>query len=206
MPRTLLNIAGALLCSTLLVACDKPQPPSVPVAAPVEIPAAPPVTDVAEVPKAEEPAATAEAVPNAAPAMEQVRVLHVAKADEENLASLKSFEGKYRWDGVDYLKQGVLAQRLKALTGSQYETLLKNLQTVGPLEAEDGMLRISGNRQHMGGEEVAAVVIDPARNGLRVWLLSEGKHQVFTDVEGADIPWPSGVQAMIKNVLQAPAS
>ena len=203
MPRTLLNIAGALACATLLVACDKPQPPSVPAAAPVEIPAPP---SVADVPKAEEPAATAEVVSNAMPEMAQVRVLHVPKEGEESLASLKSFEGKYRWDGVDYLKQGVLAQRLKALTGSKYETLLKNLQTVGPLEADDGMLRVSGNRQHMGGEEVAAVVIDPARNGLRVWLLSEGKHQVFTDVEGADIPWPSGVQAMIKNVLQAPAS
>ena len=96
MPRTLLNIAGALACCTLLVACDKPQPPSVPAAAPVEIPAPPPVTDVAEVPKAEEPAATAELVPNAAPAMEPVRVLHVAKEGEESLASLKSFEGKYR--------------------------------------------------------------------------------------------------------------
>jgi hypothetical protein len=206
MPRTLLNIAGALACATLLVACDKPQPPSVPAAAPVEIPAPPPVTDVADLPKAEEPAATAEVVSNATPEMAQVHVLHVAKEGEESLASLKSFEGKYRWDGVDYLKQGVLAQRLKALTGAQYETLLKNLQTVGPLEVDDGMLRVSGNRQHMGGEEVAAVVIDPARNGLRVWLLSEGKNQVFTDVDGADIPWPSGVQAMIKNVLQAPAS
>ena len=97
-------------------------------------------------------------------------------------------------------------QRLKALMGAKYETLLKNLQAVGPLEADDGMLRVSGNRQHMGGEEVAAVVIDPARNGLRVWLLSEGKNQVFTDVDGADIPWPAGVQAMIKNVQQAPAS
>lgn len=203
MPRTLLNIAGALACATLLVACDKPQAPSVPVAAQADIPAPPPVADV---PKAEEPVATAEVVPNAVPEMEQVRVLHVPKEGEESLASFKSFEGKYRWDGVDYLKQGVLAQRLKALMGAQYETLLKNLQAVGPLEADDGMLRVSGNRQHMGGEEVAAVVIDPARNGLRVWLLSEGKNQVFTDVDGADIPWPSGVQAMIKNVLQAPAS
>jgi hypothetical protein len=38
------------------------------------------------------------------------------------------------------------------------------------------------------------VVIDPVRNGLRVWLLSEGRQTVFTDVDGADIPWPSGAK------------
>ena len=130
----------------------------------------------------------------------------MAKDGEEGLSSLKAMEGKYRWDGVDYLKTGVLAQRLKALTGAQYETVLKNLDTVGPLETQGSAMAVFGNRQRMGGEESAAIVIDPARNGLRVWLLSAGRQTVFTDVQGDDIPWPESVQSLIQNVAAQPAS
>jgi hypothetical protein len=41
----------------------------------------------------------------------------VAKDGEPGLDSLKPLQGKYRWDGVDYVKDGVLAQRLKTLMG-----------------------------------------------------------------------------------------
>ncbi|MEG0142399.1 MAG: hypothetical protein RR707_16415 [Comamonas sp.] len=207
MSRILMTAAAsALACAALLAGCDQTKAPaaSAPVDAPVQAPA--PAPEPAAVPVAaapeQAPAATAQSVPG--PAIEQVRVLHVAKDDEESLASLKSMEGKYRWDGVDYLKTGVLAERLKALTGKYYETVLKNLETVGPLETQENMLTVFGNRQRMGGEESAGVVIDTARNGLRIWLLTEGKQIVFTDVDGADIPWPKDMQTLIAN--QQPAS
>ena len=207
MSRILMTAAAsALACAALLAGCDQTKAPaaSAPVDAPVQAPASAP--EPAAVPAAtapeQAPAATAQVVPGAA--IEQVRVLHVAKDGEEGLASLKSMEGKYRWDGVDYLKTGVLAERLKALTGQYYETVLKNLETVGPLETQENMLTVFGNRQRMGGEESAGVVIDPARNGLRIWLLTEGKQIVFTDVDGADIPWPKDMQTLIAN--QQPAS
>lgn len=207
MSRILMTAAAsALACAALLAGCDQTKTPeasapadaSVPATAP-EPAAVPAVT--ATVPE-QAPAATAQVAPSIS--IEQVRVLHVAKDGEEGLASLKSMEGKYRWDGVDYLKTGVLAERLKALTGKHYETVLKNLETVGPLEMQENMLTVFGNRQRMGGEESAGVVIDPARNGLRIWLLTEGKQIVFTDVDGADIPWPKDMQTLIAN--QQPAS
>ena len=207
MSRILMTAAvSALTCAALLAGCDQTKAPaaSAPVGAPVQAPV--PAPEPAALPAAtateQAPAATAQVVPG--PAIEQVRVLHVAKDGEEGLASLKSMEGKYRWDGVDYLKTGVLAERLKALTGQYYETVLKNLETVGPLETQENMLTVFGNRQRMGGEESAGVVIDPARNGLRIWLLTEGKQIVFTDVDGADIPWPKDMQTLIAN--QQPAS
>ena len=207
MSRILMTAAAsALACAALLAGCDQTKVPaaSAPVDAPVQAPA--PAPDPAAVPATtateQAPAATAQVVPG--PAIEQVRVLHVAKDGEEGLASLKSMEGKYRWDGVDYLKNGVLAERLKVLTGKYYGTVLKNLETVGPLETQENMLTVFGNRQRMGGEESAGVVIDPARNGLRIWLLTEGKQIVFTDVDGADIPWPQDMQTLIAN--QQPAS
>ena len=207
MSRILMTAAAsALACAALLAGCDQTKAPaaSAPLDAPVQVPATAP--EPAAVPAAtapeQAPAATAQVVPG--PAVEQVRVLYVAKDGQEGLASLKSMEGKYRWDGVDYLKTGVLAERLKALTGKYYETVLKNLETVGPLETQENMLTVFGNRQRMGGEESAGVVIDPARNGLRIWLLTEGKQIVFTDVDGADIPWPQDMQTLIAN--QQPAS
>lgn len=199
MSRILMTaVAGALACAALLSGCDQSKSSSA--SAPVDA-SVPATTAVPAATPEQAPAATAQVVPN--PAMEQVRVLHVAKEGEESLASLKSMEGKYRWDGVDYLKTGVLAERLKALTGKHYDTVLNNLETVGPLETQDNMLTVFGNRQRMGGEESAGVVIDPARNGLRVWLLTEGKQIVFTDVDGPDIAWPKDMQTLIANQLPA---
>ncbi|MEX8193186.1 hypothetical protein [Comamonas guangdongensis] len=190
MSRTLVNAAAcALACLALLAACDKTKTPA-------------PTTSSAPAGAVSKPPSGPAAAPaQPAAAIKQVRVLHVTKEGEESLDSLKPLEGKYRWDGVDYLQQGVLAGRLKALVGVQYDTLLKNLQTLGPLEPAAGLLYVMGNRQHQGGEEMAAVVIDPVRNGLRVWLLSEGKQTVFTDVDGAEIPWPSDVETMFRNIV-----
>ena len=210
MSRILMTAAAsALACVALLAGCDQSKSAAAPAAADVPMaPAATPAEPAAQAAPAAvaepAPAATAEVV--SASSIEQVRVLHVAKDGEEGLSSLKAMEGKYRWDGVDYLKTGVLAERLKALTGAQYETVLKNLDAVGPLETQGSVMFMSGNRRRRGGEEVAAIVIDPARNGLRVWLLSAGKQTAFTDVQGDDIPWPESVQSLLKNLEAQPAS
>jgi len=189
MSRNFVSTAAvALAAAALLVACDKTKAPA-PTAAAADARAA-----------AAPPAATAQIEAAATAPVEEVRVPHVATDGEPGLDSLKPLQGKYRWDGVDYVKDGVLAQRLKTLMGPQYDTLLKNLQALGPLEPSAAVLYVMGNRQHQGGEEMAAVVIDPVRNGLRVWLLSEGWQTVFTDVDGADIPWPSAVQSMLRNI------
>ena len=194
MSRNFVSTAAvALAAAALLVACDKTKAPS-PTAAAEDVRAA---AAAAAAP----PAATAQIEEAATVPVEEVRVPHVATDGEPGLDSLKPLQGKYRWDGVDYVKDGVLAQRLKTLMGPQYDTLLKNLQALGPLEPSAALLYVMGNRQHQGGEEMAAVVIDPVRNGLRVWLLSEGRQTVFTDVDGADIPWPSAVQSMLRNIV-----
>lgn len=197
--------AVALAVAALLAACDRAKAPS-PTTAAAPVDAAAPATEPAKpapLPeaKAQEPAATAQVEDAATNSMQEVRAPHVVKDGEPSLDSLKPLQGKYRWDGVDYVKDGVLAERLKTLMGHQYDTLLKNLQTLGPLEPSADLLYVMGNRQHQGGEEMAAVVIDPVRNGLRVWLLSEGRQTVFTDVDGADIPWPSAVQSMLRNIV-----
>lgn len=205
MSRNLVNAAAAaLVAAAFLAACDKTKAPS-PTASTASVEAlapAPAGVLIKAEPQQDKPAATAQMESGGQNAIQEVRIPYVVKEGEQGLDSLKPLQGKYRWDGVDYVKDGVLAERLKALTGPQYDTLLKNLQTLGPLEPVSGLLYVLGNRQHQGGEEMAAVVIDPVRNGLRVWLLSEGKQTVFTDVEGAEIPWPSAVETTLNNLRQ----
>ncbi|WP_304349542.1 hypothetical protein [Comamonas testosteroni] len=200
MSRNFVSTAAvARAAAALLVPCEKTRAPA-PTAAAADARAAAAAAAAPPAATAQiEEAATAQIEAATAP-VEEVRVPHVATDGEPGLDSLKPLQGKYRWDGVDYVKDGVLAQRLKTLMGPQYDTLLKNLQALGPLEPSAAVLYVMGNRQHQGGEEMAAVVIDPVRNGLRVWLLSEGQQTVFTDVDGADIPWPSAVQSMLRNI------
>ncbi|MBF5006608.1 hypothetical protein [Diaphorobacter caeni] len=136
------------------------------------------------------------------PAPSVAEQIHAYKASpgEAALDSLRPFLGKNPNEGTDYLRQGILAERMKKLLGDRYDAVLKNLETVGPLTKEGGRWSIVGNRQHQGGKEVAAVVIDPGRNGLRVWLLSNGQQTTYTDLgEGHVIPWTPDVKKVMAN-------
>ena len=130
-------------------------------------------------------------------------VVPAAQPQAAPLSSLRPSLGQYPHEGGDYLRQGALAQRLRALLGPErYAVLLANLQVSGPLSAEGELWFITGNRQHQGGAEQAAVVIDPARDALRVWLLHAGRAQEFTDPPDAHIPWPADVRTMLGNARQ----
>lgn len=123
--------------------------------------------------------------------------------DEESLAGLRGSVGKYPYDDTNYLEHGVLADRLRALLGAHYPQFLANMRTVSPLTEAGGLWYVTGNRPHAGGAEVAAVVIDPRRNALRVWLLSGGASREFVDPPTARIAWPVEVQTLRRNLGQA---
>lgn len=115
------------------------------------------------------------------------------------LASLRALVGSYPGERTDYLRQGALAQRLQALLGEDYPVLLANLGTSGPLVQDGALLYISGNRPHEGGDEQAAVVVDPARNALRVWLVHSGSAQEWSDPLSVRLDWPRDVQIQQSN-------
>ncbi|CAM4161767.1 Lipoprotein [Comamonas aquatilis] len=190
MPWTVFKAACALSAAVLLAACDKPASK-----APANAPAASAVDSVQPAP-AEKPQADP-----AKPGAQEVLIPYKGPDTEPGLASMAMQVGKYHSEGLDYLKEGVLAKRLKALLGEQYATLLENLGTSGPLEQHGQLLSLTGNRPHQGGDESAAIVIDPARNGLRVWLQHQGQQTVFTDVEGDAIAWPEPVQVFMDNAM-----
>lgn len=183
--------AGLVLGAAMLAltACD-PRSPSVPT------PKADPTVGLDVAAPAPVPGTVqAATVEPAAPApIRQVRLPSTAKPGEAGLDSLAEYLGKYPYDSTNYLEQGVLADRLKALLGPRYPTLLINMRTVGALTKEGDVWSIVGLRPHQGGEEMGAVVIDPARNALRVWLLNDGQQSDFSDAAGADIAWPDQVR------------
>ncbi|MET1117133.1 MAG: hypothetical protein ABWY08_19575 [Comamonas sp.] len=193
----------------LLAACEpKPPEPKVAHAAPaVSVPAMAGTIHASAVPlTTADVSATAAVILSdkpvpAKPGAADTRA--TAGAPLESLASLAGSVGKYPYDADNYLEQGVLAARLRALMGEEYPLLLANMRTVSPLTAADGLWYITGNRPHEGGVESAAVVIDPRQNALRVWLLNAGQAQEFIDPPTAQVPWPRDVQTLIRNQRKA---
>ena len=166
----------AAAAAALLVACGD-RPADAPAAAP------------------QPPAASA---PAATPAAPEPQPMTATAGDA--LISLQPHLGRYPHDGTDYLRQGALAERLRTLLSPQeYDTLLQNLQVCGPLSQEGEVWYITGNRQHEGGAETAAIAFDPHRNLLRVWLQHAGQSQEFTDPPGAQLDWPTDVRTMQGN-------
>lgn len=111
--------------------------------------------------------------------------------------SLEAQVGRYPRDGGDFLRSGPLAERLRGLLGpTNYPVLLENMGVSGPLKQEGAMLYITGNRPHRGGTEAAAVVIHPAQDAVRVWLLTGGEEWDVQD-QGA----PKTVPAEVANVM-----
>ena len=122
------------------------------------------------------------------------------KAAASSLEELKQYVGTYpSTSSVNFLEQGVLADRLKQVLGNDYTIFLSNMRTVSPLTEDAGRWFITGNRPHEGGMGEAAVVIDAAQNAVRVWMLHDGKVTEWLDPQGANVPWPKDVQTMVDN-------
>lgn len=122
-----------------------------------------------------------------------------AVAAPATLGGLRALVGSYPGERTDYLRQGALAQRLERLLGPDYAVLLRNLGTSGPLVQEGDLLYITGNQPHEGVDEQAAVVVDPAQNALRVWLVHAGAEQDRLDPANASVAWPRDVLTMQRN-------
>ncbi len=112
---------------------------------------------------------------------------------------MQALVGRYPTDSVDFLRTGPMAERLKGLLGPvNYPVLLQNMGTSGPLRKEGNLLYITGNRPHQGGSESAAVVLDPARDAMRVWLQTDGEEWDVQDY-GRGVQMPAEVRTMMEN-------
>ncbi|HKQ59629.1 MAG TPA: hypothetical protein VJS92_00005 [Candidatus Polarisedimenticolaceae bacterium] len=97
---------------------------------------------------------------------------------EPGFAALRGYVGKYPRESGLWTTQP-LADRLAALLGDRLPTLIANMEVEGPLTEDGGLLYVVGNREHRGGVDAAAVVIDPSADLLWVWLLVGGQPSEF---------------------------
>ena len=134
-------------------------------------------------------------VPQAAPTPASVK----ATPSANPWASVQSEVGRRPSEGADFLRTGPLAQRLRGLMGdTNYPLLLENLRVSSPLQKEGELLFITGNRSAQGGAEAAAVVLNPAVDGVRVWLLTGGEEWDVQD-HGVSVPLPAQVRKLIQD-------
>lgn len=115
-------------------------------------------------------------------------------------APLQADVGRHPGEGgTDFLRTGPMAERIKGLLGPvNYPVLLQNMGASGPLQRDGGLLYIVGNRPHQGGSEAAAVVLDPARDAMRVWLQT-GDEQWDVQDAGPAVALPADVRRLIDN-------
>lgn len=117
---------------------------------------------------------------------------------------LQAQVGQYPHDAA-FLQQGVMAARMQHLLGEHRAAFMQNLQVTGPLSKQGSVYYITGNRQHDGGQNAAAVALDAKSNTMRIWWLQDGQPRVVQD-PGAAFSWPKDVNQMISNAVGTPAS
>ncbi len=114
-------------------------------------------------------------------------------------AGVQALVGTYPSDGVNFLRTGPIADRLKGLLGPvNYPVFVKNMGTSGPLRKEGSLFYIMGNRPHQGGEESAAMVLDPKRDAMRAWLQTGDEEWDVQDA-GPAVPLPAEVRQFMQN-------
>lgn len=111
-------------------------------------------------------------------------------------SSLEASVGRYPAD-VNLYGQGPLVAPLQQLLGERFARFKANMQVSGPLSRAGGLLYVTGNKPHEGGEEAGYLLVDPATRQIEVGLWEGGKLNVYRS--GADLPDPPDVQTMIRN-------
>jgi len=120
-----------------------------------------------------------------------------------SLASLRELVGRYPRD-VDLWSREPLAGRLHALLGERFATFVANTEVQSPLLEEDGILYVTGNKQHSGGTDAAALVADLRRDAVWVWLLVGGESEALLDRD-VEVELPADVRIVLENAEPAAA-
>lgn len=119
------------------------------------------------------------------------------------LAPLRALVGQYPRD-VDLWSREPLAGRLHALLGERFAAFVTNTEVQSPLLEEDGILYVTGNKQHSGGTDAAALVVDLRRDAVWVWLLVGGESEALLDRD-VEVELPADVRIVLENAEPAPA-
>jgi hypothetical protein len=118
------------------------------------------------------------------------------------LAPLRELVGQYPRD-IGLWDREPLAGRLRVLLGERFAAFVENTEVQSPLLEEDGILYVTGNKQHSGGTDAAALVADLRRDAVWVWLLTGGESEAFLDRD-VEVELPVDVRIVLENAEPAP--
>jgi len=98
--------------------------------------------------------------------------LLTAQTQSGSLAYLSKHIGG---NSTTVLKTQPLQRRIVALIGvTEYKSLISNTDVANALTQENNVLYFAGNAPHRGREEEGAVMIDPAKDSVQLFLLHNG--------------------------------
>jgi hypothetical protein len=83
------------------------------------------------------------------------------------------------YDSQKLLDDPMVKPQLARILGPQLTHLESNVGVHGPLGVDGGGLTLSGNAEHLGGEEEGLVFVDLSSGGVYACLLTNGRFEVY---------------------------
>lgn len=122
-----------------------------------------------------------------------------ASAASDRWAGVQAQVGRKPSEGTDFLRTGPMGVRVKELLGPvNHPEFLQNMAITTPLRQEGGLLYITGRSSQQPDAQAAAVVVDPSRDAMRVWLQTGDAEWDVQDA-GAPVPLPADVRKVLED-------
>ncbi len=88
--------------------------------------------------------------------------------------------GKYPND-IKFFQDKNITERLKKLTGAQYDEMVKNFNVESPIASENGIYKITGCKQHDCPGYATSIFYDAKNDNLNVSIDKNGKATEFAE-------------------------
>ena len=88
--------------------------------------------------------------------------------------------GKYPHD-IKLFEDKAISERLKKLTGAQYDEMVKNFNVEGPITSENGIYKLTGCKQHDCPGFATSIYYDAKNDKLSVSIDKNGKVTNFDE-------------------------
>lgn len=115
--------------------------------------------------------------------------VEVKQTDSTNIATpethsntniITSNEGKYPHE-IQIFEDRDFADRLRKITGTEYDEILKNFNVESPIVSEAGIYKFTGCRQHDCPAYLTTILYDAQNDNLNVLIDQEGKITEYSE-------------------------
>lgn len=88
--------------------------------------------------------------------------------------------GKYPHD-IKFFEDKNITERLKKLTGAQYDEMVKNFDVESPVSSENGIYKLTGCKQHDCPGYATSIFYDAKNDNLNISINKNGKVTEFAE-------------------------